>query len=94
MGDAGVEAYEYNELKLLILESIGGGICSVNDLLSLGSRESISMALMRYHRMGLLHRFREGHCYVYSLTLRGDERLEYLRKLRLDDMEVDDSSDE
>ena len=80
-----IEAYGYNELKILILESIQGGSCSVEDLLSLGSRESIAMALMRYHRMGLLNRYREGRSYVYSMTQRGEERLEYLDELETAD---------
>jgi DNA-binding transcriptional regulator PaaX len=89
LGDTVIEAYGYNELKVLVLESIRGGSCSVEDLLSLGSRESIAMALMRYHRMGLLNRYREGRGYVYSLSQRGEERLEYLDELEI----IDDDSE-
>ena len=86
MGDA----YGFNEFKLLILEALEGGESAAGDLASLGSREAVSMALMRYHRMGLLHRRREGHGYVYSLSQRGIERLEYLRDVD----EVSDIEDE
>ncbi len=71
----------YNEAKVVILEAlIDVGEATVDDLVGLlgWSREGMAMALLRYSRQGLVSRRREGREYIYSLTQRGFERLEYL----------------
>lgn len=43
------------------------------------TRESVGMALLSYHRMGLVHRQTlRGRTKIYSISERGRERLEYL----------------
>ena len=73
---------KYNETKLLVLfhlervdEDTAGGIAS-----HLGMRrESISMALLRYHEYGLVNRCRKGsRTYFYSISEKGLERLYWL----------------
>ena len=77
----------YNELKLEILEEaenweeVTAGVMAN----ALGrTHSSVSMAMLRYHRQGLLSRYTINLCNekVYSLTYRGLERLEWLRAPR------------
>ena len=74
---------EYNEAKLEILEALEElGEATVEDVTSMldRSHESVGMALLRYHRHGLVSRYRaQGRTRMYQLTERGMERLEYLR---------------
>ncbi len=75
--------YEYNELKLEILmemdakeEAIAADIVE-----SLGHPyQSVAMAMLRYHRQGLLNRYTTDwkNEKMYSLSARGLERLEWL----------------
>jgi DNA-binding MarR family transcriptional regulator len=44
------------------------------------SPEAASMRLIRYHKWGLLNRTRQGRSYVYTITERGEERLEWLKE--------------
>ena len=47
-----------------------------------GSHESVAMALLRYHRQGLVSRYiSEGKTRVYRLTERGLQRFEYLQSV-------------
>jgi len=43
------------------------------------SIRAVQMALMRYHRQGLLHRTRRGSVFYYSLLEKGAKRLIWLR---------------
>ena len=74
---------DYNEAKLEILEALEElGEATVEDVASMLDRsyESVGMALLRYHRHGLVSRYKvQGRIRMYSLTDRGLERLEYLR---------------
>ena len=72
----------YNERKLSVLEALEdlGEATSFEVWETQGgdvSVRGIRMALLRYHRQGLLNR--SGG--VYSLSNRGFERLEYLRSV-------------
>ena len=80
----------YNELKTAILHVLTTeGWCDSNRIiararselgLSVSSR-AVRMALLRYHRYGLLHReWRRGE-YAYRLSGRGARRLVWLRGL-------------
>ena len=72
----------YNEAKLAILTELDEvGEATAGDIAEYltKSHESISMALLRYHRQGLVSRYTvEGRTKVYEITERGIERLEYL----------------
>ena len=75
----------YNEVKAKILAALNeiDGLTAkeVANFVG-GSHESVGMALLRYHRQGLVSRYtREGKTRVYTLTTRGLERLEYLQSL-------------
>jgi DNA-binding transcriptional ArsR family regulator len=73
----------YNEAKIEILELVSElGECTAFDIAEITGRDekAAAMALMRYYRQGLLHRYREGYSYVYGITEKGEGRLDYLRK--------------
>ena len=76
----------YNEAKLEILEALEElGEATVEEVASLldRSHEGVGMALLRYHRQGLVGRHRvRGRIRMYALTERGQERLDYLKSLR------------
>ncbi len=78
---------DYNELKLLILQILYKvGTTDSNSL----ARElfqsnlvrmdihALRMALMRYHKQGLLKRERRGGAFAYTLSERGIKRLRWL----------------
>jgi DNA-binding transcriptional ArsR family regulator len=74
---------DYNVAKLEILGALEElGEATVEDVASYLGRthEGVGMALLRYHRHGLVGRYRvRGRTRMYQLTERGLERLEYLR---------------
>lgn len=76
---------EYNEVKkeiLSLLDEVGGATAKEAAGYVGRSHESVAMALLRYHRQGLVSRYvSEGKTRVYRLTNRGVERLEYLQSL-------------
>ena len=73
---------KYNEAKKEILDALErlGESTAVEIARYLGrSHESTSMALLRYHRQGLLSRETiVARTKVYTITDRGSKRLEYL----------------
>lgn len=73
----------YNQVKREVLEALDAeGEATAGDLAFLLGRSdaSTAMALLRYHRQGLVSRFTVAHnAKVYALTDRGYERLVYLR---------------
>jgi len=86
-------ALRYNELKTIILHILTTeGWCNSNQIIArvrseLGrsaSSRAVRMALVRYHRHGLLHREWHGGAYVYRLSDRGARRLVWLRGLATD----------
>jgi len=87
------EALRYNELKTVILDLLTTeGWCDSNRIIERarsesalsGSSRAVRMALLRYHRHGLLHReWRRGE-YVYKLSDRGARRLVWLKGLTAD----------
>ena len=72
----------YNDVKkeiLAILDEMGELTAREAAGIVGRSHESVAMALLRYHRQGLVSRYtREGKTRVYKLTDKGVERLEYL----------------
>ena len=84
------EALRYNQLKTVILDLLTTeGWCDSNRIIERarsesglsGSTRAVRMALLRYHRHGLLHReWRRGE-YVYKLSDRGARRLMWLKGL-------------
>jgi len=80
------DGLNYNRLKSLILRLISEhGLMDANavlaELASSGIRadvHAVRMALMRYHRLGLLKRERTGGMFRYSLSDRGIARLSWL----------------
>jgi DNA-binding PadR family transcriptional regulator len=88
-------ALRYNELKTAILNLLTTeGWCDSNRIIERARSESglsassraVRMALLRYHRHGLLHReWRRGE-YVYRLSDRGARRLVWLRGLTTDEL--------
>jgi len=81
---------DYNELKLLILSILakGHGMDSVSIARELGLTglvvdiHALRMALMRYHRLGLLKREPSGGTFTYFLSERGSQRLSWLEHQR------------
>ena len=80
----------YNELKTTVLQVLTtNGWCSSNFViervnLELGcnaSPRAVRMALLRYHRYGLVHREWRGGEYAYRLSDRGAGRLLWLKGL-------------
>ena len=84
----------YNELKLELLDEADDWeeVTAVVMAEALGrTHPSVSMAMLRYHRQGLLSRYTIAHNEkVYSLTSRGFSRLEWLREQVDDDKDEDD----
>ena len=79
---------KYNETKLLVLlhlESVDVATAG-ETASSLGmSRESMSMALLRYHRWGLVNRhWDDSGFYLYSISDKGLERLYWLEEQYLE----------
>ncbi len=71
----------YNQAKTEILETILElGEATSRDIAEMTDRsmENASVLLLRYHRYGLMSRYRGSWGYVYSLNVRGVERLEWL----------------
>ncbi len=71
----------YNQAKTDILEIVQDlGEATTGDVSELtGKRyETASMLMLAYHRFGLLSRYRQGRAYIYSITARGLERLNWL----------------
>ena len=80
---------DYNELKLHILRILSktGPVDSSGLAKVISESKQIAldihalrMALMRYHKQGLLRRERTGGLYRYTLTERGRQRLSWLEK--------------
>jgi len=75
------ERTAYNEAKIEILDiirTLGEATAMQISLFTNKTPECCSMNLLRYHRMGLLHRYTlEGRTKIYSLSERGEERLEW-----------------
>lgn len=79
---------DYNQLKSLILRIILDHVAIdansvLAELVSGGVRadiHAVRMALVRYHRLGLLKRERAGGMYRYSLSERGIARLRWLEQ--------------
>jgi hypothetical protein len=73
----------YNQVKRGILEALDAvGEVTAGELATFLGRSdaSTAMALLRYHRQGLVSGFTVAHnAKVYALTDRGYERLVYLR---------------
>ena len=86
-------ALRYNELKTAILHVLTtDGWCDSNKIIERARSElglsasprAVRMALLRYHRYGLVHReWRRGE-YAYRLSDRGARRLVWLRGLAAD----------
>lgn len=83
----------YNELKICVLsllkeqEELSSKATTVALCTLLGreaSLRSIEMALLRYHRLGLLERTGRRGAYVYKLSEKGRRRLEWLASQRFD----------
>ena len=90
-GSALLSFYNERKLDILRIAESEAGITS-NSLADLMDSKAASMALMRYHRMGLLSRSRDGGEYVYVITERGLERLEYLEETM--EVESEEEGDE
>jgi hypothetical protein len=82
--------YRYNELKKSVLASFipNRSFSSLevvdrlrDDQKIVSSVRAIQMALMRYVRLGLLHREWSGGVYSYSLSEKGARRLLWLQSL-------------
>lgn len=80
--------YRYNEMKKLVLSlfqpdsflSSHEVVERLRDEQKLNvSLRAVQMALMRYHRQGLLHRERRSDRFLYSLTEKGARRLRWLQ---------------
>lgn len=86
--NAGAESLDYNQLKLAVLQAFSetGSAESgqlTKRLESVGifiEIHALRMALMRYHKQGLLKRERKGGVLVYSLSERGVARLRWLQR--------------
>jgi len=81
-----VSVMGYNERKIEILRCVETGWCTPENVLDICQKgksttiSSIQMALLRYHRQGLLHRRKTGRHreYEYRISERGEERLKWL----------------
>jgi len=78
---------DYNELKLAVLRHLRAhGPSDSSEILRLLTGQmpvevhAVRMALVRYYRMGLLKRERSGGVFIYSLTPRGERRLNWLEQ--------------
>ena len=80
--DRNTEQNKYNQVKkkiLNIINTMGEATSWQISLITGQSVEAASMALLRYHKMGLLHRRTlRGRLKIYSITQRGRERLAWL----------------
>lgn len=78
------ENVSYNQIKIETLDLIENmGEATTHEVAELTGRryEAASMAMLQYHRYGLLHRRKlERGAYSYSITERGIERLEWLKR--------------
>ena len=92
---------EYNERKMRLLNRLAGGWHTAKriydrseDKSELGI-SSTRMALLRYHRQGLLYRRKTGHHreYEYTISKRGKKRLEWLKKEKISRIRVEASGD-
>ncbi len=91
----------YNELKTIVLQILTtDGWCDSNRIIERvqseggckASPRAVRMALLRYHRYGLVHReWRSGE-YAYRLSDRGAGRLLWLKGMLTDQMENRDAS--
>ena len=83
---------DYNQLKLLILRTVSecGSVSSEevgNHLITRDVRveiHAIRMALMRYHRQGLLLRKKTEGSFSYALSERGTRRLKWLETTNIE----------
>ena len=77
------EQTQYNEAKTEILDVIRTlGLMTAKEIALITNRtpEAASMALLRYHKQGLLNRNTlKGRTKGYTLTPRGQERLNWLQ---------------
>lgn len=84
----------YNELKLEVLEEADNWeeVTAGDMANALGrTHPSVAMAMLRYHRQGLLSRYTiHRNEKVYSLTDRGLERLDWLMEQDFNDSDDDD----
>jgi len=78
---------KYNELKIMILEIFnkneGMNFQELIDQFKkdlIMDQKALQMALLRYHRQGLLNRRKKGKYYFYKISERGKIRLKWLRK--------------
>jgi len=87
----------YNDLKREILEEADNceEVTAGDMARTLGyTHPSVAMALLRYHRQGLLSRYTiHRNEKVYAITERGRERLEWLKEPTSDDSDDDDMFD-
>jgi len=87
IGSAGM-SLDYNQLKSLILRRISDHVAMdansvLAELVADGIRidvHAVRMALVRYHRLGLVKRERAGGMFRYSLSERGIARLRWLEQ--------------
>ncbi|NGX46249.1 MAG: hypothetical protein K940chlam2_01437 [Chlamydiae bacterium] len=77
------EHTQYNEAKTEILDAIktlGQATAKEISLITHRTPEAASMCLLRYHGQGLLNRHTlKGRTKAYTLTTRGQERLNWLK---------------
>jgi DNA-binding transcriptional regulator PaaX len=81
---------DYNELKVPILQLLTLGPMDSNSVFKrLAESKGITidihalrMALMRYHKQGLLKRERSGGAFTYTISERGVQRLRWLEQQR------------
>ncbi len=75
---------EYNRAKLEILEVLEITESTVKSVARVTKRTHACAGtlLKNYHKMGLINRHREGRGYVYSITKKGSNRLEWLESKR------------
>jgi len=79
---------EYNKRKMRLLNHLADGWNTAKRIYDLSEDKSeigissTRMALLRYHRQGLLYRKKTGHHreYEYTISKRGKERLEWLEE--------------
>ena len=74
MSGYNVAKIEILDLVLELGEATSYDIAEITDR----SMENASVLMLRYHRWGLLSRYRGSEGYVYSMTERGIERLAWL----------------
>ena len=81
-GHRSLVAMDYNERKLLILETLAelpeADANEICEMLGNVTLHTVGMALLHYQRQGLLNRIKIRGSYSYWLTEKGLERLIYL----------------